>query len=97
MIRTHIHGTNREQPRLHKHTELEAGELYRVVQPESRRGTLVLGVGSTTDRGVRTVVPVVIHDEVEGNLSTPSPTVLRNDTWRMVLVNKGTQLTLTAE
>ncbi|AIK67573.1 hypothetical protein ABTNL_12 [Pseudomonas phage vB_PaeP_PPA-ABTNL] len=97
MIRTHTHNANLVPTRLYRHTELEAGELYRVVQPESRRGTLVLGVGSTTDRGVRTTVPVVIHDEVEGNLSTPSPTVLRNDTWRMVLVDKGTQVTITAE
>ncbi|MCL7827739.1 hypothetical protein, partial [Pasteurella multocida] len=67
MIRTHTNNANLVPTRLYRHTELEAGALYRVVQPESRRGTLVLGVGSTTDRGVRTTVPVVIHDEVEGN------------------------------
>ncbi|AKF13927.1 hypothetical protein [Pseudomonas phage DL62] len=95
MIRTHTHNIDREQRRIYKPTELMSGEMYSVVQPESKRGTLVVGVATWDSQSRPVVLPMVIHEE--GAYSSPCPTVLRNDGWRMVLADKGTQVTLTAE
>lgn len=95
MIRTHTHNIDREQRRIYKLAELASGEMYSVVQPESKRGTLVVGVATWDSQSRPIVLPVVIHDV--GAHPSPCPTVLRNDGWRMVLADKGTQVTLTAE
>lgn len=97
MIRTHTHNTDREQRRLFDLTELRSGEMYRVVQPEAKRGTLVIGVAAWDSTGRPAVLPVVIHDDGPAKVTGPRPTVLRNDGWRMVLADKGTQVTLTVE
>ncbi|AVX47618.1 hypothetical protein C5022_000015 [Pseudomonas phage vB_PaeP_130_113] len=97
MIRTHTHKSHREQGRLYDLTDLHSGEMYQVVQPESKRGTLVVGVAAWNSQGRPVVLPVVIHDSGDAKVTGPRPTVLRNDGWRMVLADKGTQVTLTAE
>lgn len=97
MIRTHTHNVERTPHRLYRHTELASGELYRVVQPDSKRGTLVVGVAARDSQGRPAVLPVVIHDDGDAKVTCARPTVLRNDGWRMVLADKGTQVTLTAE